>query len=518
MLNFPPSPTVGQQYTEGAKTWEWTGVAWDAVAISDVLVERAETAATDAAASASAAAADAATVLDRITPSVNYFSGDGVTTAFTLPTNPGGENNTRVHIGGVYQHKSAYEVSGTTLTFSAAPPAGTNNIEVEVGPAGQVTVTTATSDNVAFVPQGGGASTTVEKQLRGQDAPAPAERGFWTNVGSGANIHRLRDRVFVGDGCDSSGENANTGNETWLTSQMGAHYFERAAQFMSLSTVGKYAGVFATRSSDQAEHNPTGETAIGIVGVALNDFAGTAKTAWAAYLEAVRSSGVNGFTHGVEIAVKNKGDNITQTPYSFNNGGATHGIWFAGGADPSYDGAPANPSAAAMVVVKNGSTWNRGLVITKDSLTGADGTTGTAIAIQMAKGHKIDWQHAAGQGASIWSEITTAANAVNLTFFEGSTSFVNNNKLLLKIDTVQTPVNSIGIAAIGSSGGVPNVYARGDDANVDLGLYTKGTGVWRANYASTVATTPANFTADRMFKFKDSSGNVYYIPCRSATW
>lgn len=372
---------------------------------------------------------------------------------------------------------------------------------------------------VGFIHSGTGAvATTVQAQLRGEDVPAPIERGHWVNVGDGANIHRLRDRVFVGDGCDSSGENAATANETWLTSQMGAHYFERAAQFMSLSTVGKYGGVFATRSSDQAAYNPTGETAIGVVGVALNDFAGTAKTAWAAYLEAVRSSGVNGFTHGVEIAVKNKGSDITQTPYSFNNGGATHGIWFAGGADPSYDGAPANPSAAAMVVVKNGSTWNRGLVFTKDSLTGADGTTGTAIAIQMAKGHKIDWQHSAGQGAAIWSEITTAANAVNLTFFEGSTSFVNNNKLLLKIDTVATPVNGIGIAAIGSSGGVPNVYARGDDTNVDLGLYTKGTGVWRANYASTAATTPANFTADRLFKFKDSSGNVYYIPCRSATW
>lgn len=48
MLDFPNSPTVGQQYSAGTKTWEWNGVAWDAVSISDALVARAETAADEA--------------------------------------------------------------------------------------------------------------------------------------------------------------------------------------------------------------------------------------------------------------------------------------------------------------------------------------------------------------------------------------------------------------------------------------------------------------------------------------
>ena len=61
---------------------------------------------------------------------ISNFSGNGTTTAFTLANNPGNENNTQVYIDGVYQQKTTYNVSGTTLTFSSAPPTGTNNIEV----------------------------------------------------------------------------------------------------------------------------------------------------------------------------------------------------------------------------------------------------------------------------------------------------------------------------------------------------------------------------------------------------
>ena len=61
--------------------------------------------------------------------SLNEFSGNGSTTAFTLSADPSTENNTQVYIDGVYQEKGPYAVSGTTLTFSTAPPNGTS-IEV----------------------------------------------------------------------------------------------------------------------------------------------------------------------------------------------------------------------------------------------------------------------------------------------------------------------------------------------------------------------------------------------------
>ena len=61
---------------------------------------------------------------------IDTFSGNGSTVAFTLSGDAGNEQNTQVFIGGVYQQKSTYSLSGTTLTFSTAPPTGTNNIEV----------------------------------------------------------------------------------------------------------------------------------------------------------------------------------------------------------------------------------------------------------------------------------------------------------------------------------------------------------------------------------------------------
>mgnify|MGYP003624629323 CR=1 FL=1 len=48
--------------------------------------------------------------------------GDGVTTAFGMGASPATENATNVFIDGVYQSKAGYSISGTTLTFSEAPP------------------------------------------------------------------------------------------------------------------------------------------------------------------------------------------------------------------------------------------------------------------------------------------------------------------------------------------------------------------------------------------------------------
>jgi len=60
----------------------------------------------------------------------DLFSGNGSTTAFTLSINAVNKANTQVFISGVYQQKGTYSVSNATLTFSEAPPSGTNNIEV----------------------------------------------------------------------------------------------------------------------------------------------------------------------------------------------------------------------------------------------------------------------------------------------------------------------------------------------------------------------------------------------------
>ena len=61
---------------------------------------------------------------------IDTFNGTGSQTAFTLSGDAGTENNTYVYVSGVYQAKATYSLSGTTLTFSTAPPSGTGNVEV----------------------------------------------------------------------------------------------------------------------------------------------------------------------------------------------------------------------------------------------------------------------------------------------------------------------------------------------------------------------------------------------------
>ena len=59
------------------------------------------------------------------------FSGDGSTTAFTLDIAPSSVFDIEVFVENVRQDpNSAYGVSGTTLTFTGAPPSGTNNVYV----------------------------------------------------------------------------------------------------------------------------------------------------------------------------------------------------------------------------------------------------------------------------------------------------------------------------------------------------------------------------------------------------
>ena len=60
---------------------------------------------------------------------IDEFTGNGSTTAFTLAAAPANENNTQVYVGGVYQEKATYSVSGTTLTLTEAPA---NDVSVEV--------------------------------------------------------------------------------------------------------------------------------------------------------------------------------------------------------------------------------------------------------------------------------------------------------------------------------------------------------------------------------------------------
>ena len=82
------------------------------------------------------------------------FSGDGSTTAFTLSVTPLSENDVFVFSDGVYQEKSEFSVSGTTLTFGTAPANGAS-LEVLVPTLNQINVPAAGSVVPASLSTGG---------------------------------------------------------------------------------------------------------------------------------------------------------------------------------------------------------------------------------------------------------------------------------------------------------------------------------------------------------------------------
>jgi hypothetical protein len=94
------------------------------------------------------------------TPAIDYFSGNGSTTAFTLSRPVASVAQVQAVVNNVAQNpSSAFTVSGNTITFTSAPSSGTNNIYVyytspitQVIAPGQGTVGTTSLSSSLLVP------------------------------------------------------------------------------------------------------------------------------------------------------------------------------------------------------------------------------------------------------------------------------------------------------------------------------------------------------------------------------
>lgn len=126
------------------------------------------------------------------------FSGNGATTAFTLSSTPGSLGSIEVFISGVRQKPTVDYLwsSGTTLTFTSAPAAGTNNIfvrwvttqAINVPADGSVTnakmAAGAAVANIGYTP----ADATTTVNLTGAQSIAGAKRGTVVALTDGATI------------------------------------------------------------------------------------------------------------------------------------------------------------------------------------------------------------------------------------------------------------------------------------------------------------------------------------------
>jgi hypothetical protein len=209
---------------------------------------------------------------------------------------------------------------------------------------------------------------------------------------NGANISRIKDRLFVGDGADFTGNFNGTQAGFVPSSTVGAAWAPRDSVIFGATDKGMMAvtGFASDKNRIRDAYLPT----IGVSGFAISEVTGPnpgSFGAWAMYADIQQNATVapGSYAHGLEIAAKNNATNRISTPYL--KAGGVLGIWLAGGGDPSYGGVGANPCNAGISFIKNGNTWNNGIVFHETSLTGCDGITGVGTAIAMAKGHQIEW-------------------------------------------------------------------------------------------------------------------------------
>ena len=173
-------------------------------------------------------------------PAIDYFSGNGSTTAFTLSRLVASVAQVQVTIDNVAQNPStAFTVSGNTLTFTSAPLSGTNNIYVyytspitQVIAPGQGTVNTTALGNITNIASGnssltlqtGSSNTTAVTVDTSQNVGIGTTSPLFTAGSNGVMISGLKPALRL--------SSTTTGSGTWeiyadSASSGGLGFYER---------------------------------------------------------------------------------------------------------------------------------------------------------------------------------------------------------------------------------------------------------------------------------------------------
>ena len=309
------------------------------------------------------------------------FNGDGSTTAFTL-SQPSTTNNLRVVVENVIQDPTvAYSCSGTTLTFTSAPPSGTANIyAVHLGPAVMTAVppteiTNATTYTSALTVQGAFTSPGIddnanatamtidssENVLIGKTSTGITSAG--TSIKSDGTFELRRDLGVAGSSSVGYISRGSTdGNiltfykDTTSVGSIGAEsnaaYFAGVTYGVKPYSAGIAAcnniGVFADNSADLGKSNIrfkdlylSGGVYLGGTGAAnkLDDYeegtwtpaptVGTASTVNGSYTKIGRLVHVNGYITGFSNTTNNEVLIITGLPFTggVNSAASGSAMW-----------------------------------------------------------------------------------------------------------------------------------------------------------------------------------------------
>lgn len=337
-----------------------------------------------------------------------------------------------------------------------------------------------------------------------------------------AIIGRIGDRLFVGAAADYDGtfpiyypaasladyQNAAGWSANWL--DRSTFFSQQNATLAVMSRIGQVGAAFGSRTSDNSNG---GEGTIPLLFTGINDNSVLGQRAYGAYGECKNYNGAGGCL-GIEIDAVQFGTPVTISSYGLHKGGSVVGLWVAQGGGcqgntsgtvgvpncfvPPWDGTKGSPTTASagIAIIANGQPSKAGLIIGYNAIEGTDGNTISAAspAIQMAKGHSIDWLYCAntasypdncGDGAIAAQILSTATgNPVRQLFTASTVSFQDqaSGETSVNILTNSSYVNWVSLAG-GVIGSPISITALGTDTNIGISLIPKGAGT-----LSTVAT------------------------------
>lgn len=302
--------------------------------------------------------------------------------------------------------------------------------------------------------------------------------------------------------------NFSPSEPTWVE---GIRPFSTSISYASsLSPRGKIGFLAASRSSDNPHAADMG--CIALETITSNDNTAYVQFAWGIYNEITRSAGA-GTSHAQENDIINFGTSVATGPYSLTEAGITSSLWLASGGDhPSTTDA-----SVAIAILSNSAKFLKGIVFAANALTGSDGSTGTAIAIDMAKGHTIEWKSSNSQTAFIRSNSTNTTTRTGIVFVNGGVQVTNQGEypVLSIVNTVSSANYFTLTSTVAGTG--PSLSASGSDTDISVRFTPKGAGVVDFVYAGNTASNAANFTATNYIKIK-VNGTDAYVPYRTATW
>lgn len=297
---------------------------------------------------------------------------------------------------------------------------------------------------------------------------------LWIGDAPPAKIHRMLDRVFIGDATDNDGANP-AGTTSWLgvSPQPGLGWMERNATAASYATKGAIGFVGAAHTSGM-----TSGAALGLIGVGVNDNETNAVPVWGLYLDAKSYAGALAATFGCELEVANLGTYVGD--YSADPR-KTIGLDIGAGADPAVNGTT-DSVTFGLRFINNGANFGVGISFGSTALrtfVDAEGLNYFRAAV-LRNSQAIAWEGTGGELlGKVWNTCTAESNAVSI--------HLASNNILLKgaagaraaqfshiTNAVNYPLVSNSVTGVG-----PSYSVAGTDTDIDLRLVPKGAGLVR---------------------------------------